>query len=60
MAFLQVFLPNVMQALHWAGGENVVQPFTLDLIKSTLSQLFLGVEFNWERTEGKRKDSCPA
>ena len=47
MAFVQVFLPNVMQALHWAGSENVAQPLNLPLIKSTLSQLFLGVEFMW-------------
>jgi hypothetical protein len=50
MAYLQVFLPNVMQALRWAGGENVAQPLNLDLIKSTLSHLFLGVEFVWART----------
>lgn len=55
MAFVQAFLPNVMQALRWAGGENVAQPLNLHLIKSTLSHLILGVELSWSRvveTEG--------
>ena len=55
MAFIQMFLPNLMQALHWAGSENVAQPLTGHLIKSTLSHLFLGVELGWVKaveTEG--------
>jgi hypothetical protein len=51
MAYLQVFLPDAMQALRWAGGENVAQPLNLDLIKSTLSHLFLGVEFMFAHTK---------
>jgi hypothetical protein len=47
MALIQVFLPNMMQAMHWAGSENVAQPLTLDLVKSTLSQLVFGTEWTW-------------
>lgn len=50
MAFIQVFLPNVMQALHWAGSENVAQPLNGYLVKSTLSHLFLGVELGWVKS----------
>lgn len=49
MAFVQAFLPNVMQAVQWAGGENVAQPLNLHLIKSTLSHLILGVELSWSK-----------
>jgi hypothetical protein len=40
-------LPNLVQALHWAGNENVAQPLTLDLVRSTLSQLVFGAEWVW-------------
>lgn len=50
IALIQVFLPNFMQAIQWAGSENVAQPLSMELVKSTLSQLFLGVELAWPPT----------
>jgi hypothetical protein len=50
MAFIQMFLPNFMQALRWAGNETVSQPLTKGLFYSTLSQLITGVELAWPPT----------
>lgn len=50
MAFIQMFLPNFMQATRWAGNETVSQPLTSALFQSTLSQLVLGVELAWPPT----------
>ncbi|QIF05431.1 hypothetical protein [Roseimicrobium sp. ORNL1] len=50
MAFIQMFLPNFMQATRWAGNETVSQPLTKALFDSTLSQLVLGVELAWPPT----------
>lgn len=50
MAFIQLFLPNFMQATRWAGNETVSQPLTSALFDSTLSQLVLGVELAWPPT----------
>lgn len=50
MAFIQMFLPNLMQALRWAGNETVSQPLNAGLLKSTLSQLVFGVEYAWPQT----------
>lgn len=50
MAFIQMFLPNAMQALRWAGSETVSQPLNGALLDSTLSQLMFGVELSWPNT----------
>ncbi|RBP37407.1 hypothetical protein DES53_114145 [Roseimicrobium gellanilyticum] len=50
MAFIQMFLPNFMQATRWAGNETVSQPLTQALFNSTLSQVLLGVELAWPPT----------
>jgi hypothetical protein len=50
MAFIQMFLPNFMQATRWAGNETVSQPLTSALFQSTLSQLITGVELAWPPT----------
>ncbi len=47
IAFIQVFLPNLMQALRWAGSETVSQPLNQALLDTTWSQLLLGVELSW-------------
>jgi branched-subunit amino acid transport protein len=49
LCLIQVFLPNLMQARRWAGNETVAQPFSAALWKSTLSQMILGVEYDWPR-----------
>jgi len=51
LCFLQMFLPNLKQAGRWAGNETVAAPFTEELLKSTLSQMFLGVEHRWTDAE---------
>ena len=50
MAFVQMFLPNLMQATRWAGNETVSQPLNLPLLYSTLSQMFFGTEYSWPQT----------
>jgi hypothetical protein len=43
--FIQLFLPNVMQALRWAGRERDTHVLDSELVRGTLSQLFLGVDY---------------
>jgi hypothetical protein len=43
--FIQLFLPNVMQALRWAGREKDAHVLDGELAWNTLSQLFLGVDY---------------
>lgn len=44
---IQMFLPNLMQARRWAGQEADAHLLDATILQSTLSQLFLGVEFAW-------------
>jgi hypothetical protein len=47
-AFLiQMFLPNLLQARHWAGQEADKHILDLDLAASTLSQLVFGREYQY-------------
>ncbi len=45
ISFVQVFVPNLMQARRWAGQEADAHVLDAALAKSTLSQLCFGVEF---------------
>ena len=49
--FLQVFLPNLMQARHWAGQESDQHVLILSLAAETASQLLCGrnvAETHWQ------------
>ena len=43
--WLQLFLPNLMQARHWAGQENQGHQLNAGIFQDTLSQLAFGM--NW-------------
>ncbi len=45
LLFLQLFLPNVMQARHWAGQENQGHILDAAILKNTLAQLFTGLRW---------------
>lgn len=45
MTLLQLFLPNVMQARHWAGQENQGHVLDAAILKNTLSQLATGLRW---------------
>jgi hypothetical protein len=47
MCFIQMFLPNVMQARRWAGQEADKHVLDWELAKSTLYQFTLGRELGW-------------
>lgn len=44
MCFIQMFLPNLMQARHWAGQETDAHVLDWNLASTTLSQLVLGTD----------------
>lgn len=45
ICLIQVFLPNLIQARHWAGQEADKHVLNADLAASTLSQLIFGREY---------------
>ncbi len=45
MTFLQLFLPNVVQARRWAGQENQGHVLDATILKNTLSQLATGLRW---------------
>ena len=44
MCFIQMFLPNLMQARHWAGQEADAHVLDLELVGKTFSCLLSGAE----------------
>ncbi len=44
ICFIQMFLPNLMQARHWAGQEADAHVLDWNLASSTLSSLVLGTD----------------
>ncbi len=44
MCFIQMFLPNLMQARHWAGQEADAHVLDWNLATATLAHLLLGTE----------------
>ncbi len=44
MCFIQMFLPNLMQARHWAGQEADAHVLSGDLVAKTFFCLFIGSE----------------
>lgn len=56
ICLIQVFLPNLIQARHWAGQEADKHVLNADLAASTLSQLIFGQEY-WLRWVSPGRDS---
>ena len=46
MTLLQLFLPNVMQARHWAGQENLGHLISPAIVKNTLAQIATGLRWS--------------
>ncbi len=44
--WLQLFLPNLIQALHWAGKEDQGHQLDANIFQDTLSQLAFGMNWN--------------
>ncbi|MDB6140266.1 MAG: hypothetical protein JWO94_3338 [Verrucomicrobiaceae bacterium] len=44
--WLQLFLPNLMQARHWAGKEDQGHQLNASIVEDTLSQLAFGMNWN--------------
>lgn len=49
MCFVQMFLPELMQARRWVGQEADKHVLDWALVQSTLFQLFLGYELTWPK-----------
>lgn len=54
--WMQLFLPNLMQARHWAGQENQGHQLSASIAKDTVASLTLGMNWQGEaldKPEGK-------
>ena len=54
MLLLQAFLPNFMQARHWAGQEDDVHYFDQALLMETLSQMTTGSLWEFEKVSTQK------
>jgi hypothetical protein len=45
LLFIQLFLPNLLQARHWAGQEGQGHVLDADILKDTLSRLLTGLRW---------------
>lgn len=60
MLLLQAFLPNFMQARHWAGQEDDAHYFDQTLLMETLSQMTTGSLWEFEKASTQEVDGEPA
>lgn len=52
LLFIQLFLPNVLQARHWAGQEGQGHLLDAIILKDTLSRLLTGLRWREPAAEG--------